>query len=188
MLADLREAVGDDPVFIDQLVDTYLAEAPGFLVAIDRPSRRGARPCLVIPAHTLKGNSTTIGAMHLAELARSLEERGRRGQMAGRTTTPRPAGRRSSIAVRRRRSMPHAPPGGPGERAGRAAAGGEGPAMAARVLDACSSSTTATSTGQTLARLLGSLGHESWRPGRPMRARRSSGADGAGSTSCSSTS
>ena len=83
VLAELREAVGDDPVFIDQLVDTFLAEAPGFLVAIDAAVAAGSPSALVLPAHTLKGNSTTIGAMQLAELARSLEERGRRGQMDG---------------------------------------------------------------------------------------------------------
>ena len=35
VLAELLEAVGDDPAFIDQLVDTFLAEAPRYLAAID---------------------------------------------------------------------------------------------------------------------------------------------------------
>ena len=38
---------------------------------------------LLIPAHTLKGNSTTMGVMRLAEIARSLEERARSGSLDG---------------------------------------------------------------------------------------------------------
>jgi HPt (histidine-containing phosphotransfer) domain-containing protein len=83
VLAELCEAVGDDPEFVDSLVDTYLAEAPGFLAAIDAAVRAGDPAALVIPTHTLKGNSTTMGVMRLAEIARSLEERARSGSVDG---------------------------------------------------------------------------------------------------------
>src|SRR4029079_16000735 len=81
--AELREAVGDDPEFVATRVDTYLAEAPGFLAAIDAALAAGDAAALLIPAHTLKGNSTTMGVMRLAEIARSLEERARGGSLDG---------------------------------------------------------------------------------------------------------
>src|SRR5262245_12625570 len=81
VLAELCEAVGDDPEFIDDLVDTYLSDAPGHLAAIDGAVEAGDAVALVIPAHTLKGNSTTIGAAALAELARTLGEAARRGDV-----------------------------------------------------------------------------------------------------------
>ena len=83
VLAELLEAVGDDPAFIDQLVDTFLGEAPGFLAAIDEAVAAGDATRVVVPAHTLKGNASTIGATGLAAIARSLEERGRRGDTDG---------------------------------------------------------------------------------------------------------
>jgi HPt (histidine-containing phosphotransfer) domain-containing protein len=83
VLAELLEAVGDDPTFIDQLVDTFLGEAPGFLAAIDDAVAAGDPARVVVPAHTLKGNAATIGATELTAIARSLEERGRQGERGG---------------------------------------------------------------------------------------------------------
>ena len=83
VLAELLEAVGDDPTFIDELVDTFLSEAPGFLASIDDAVAAGDPARVVVPAHTLKGNASTIGANGLAAIARSLEERGRRGESDG---------------------------------------------------------------------------------------------------------
>jgi HPt (histidine-containing phosphotransfer) domain-containing protein len=83
VLAELLEAVGDDPAFLDQLVDTFLAEAPGYLAAIDAAVAAGDATGVVVPAHTLKGNAATIGAGELAAVSRGLEERGRRGETDG---------------------------------------------------------------------------------------------------------
>ena len=83
VLAELLEAVGDDPAFVDELVDTFLAEAPGFLAAIDAAVGDGDAGRLLVPAHTLKGNAATIGAGRLAEVSRTLEERARSGDLDG---------------------------------------------------------------------------------------------------------
>ena len=83
VLAELLEAVGDDPAFVDELVDTFLAEAPGFLAAIDEAVRDGDAGRLLVPAHTLKGNASTMGAGRLAEISRTLEERARDGDLEG---------------------------------------------------------------------------------------------------------
>jgi histidine phosphotransfer protein HptB len=82
VLAELREAVGDDPEFVDQMVDTFLADAPGYMAAIEAAVRAGSAEQLLVPAHTLKGNGATIGATRLAEIARGLEEQARSGDIA----------------------------------------------------------------------------------------------------------
>ena len=83
VLAELLEAVGDDPAFVDELVDTFLAEAPGFMAAIDGAVQAGDAGRLLVPAHTLKGNAATIGAERLAEVSRTLEERARNADLDG---------------------------------------------------------------------------------------------------------
>ena len=60
------------------MVDTYLAEAPGFLAAIDAASRPGMPRRSSSGPHA-QGQQTTMGATRLAEIARSLEERARGG-------------------------------------------------------------------------------------------------------------
>ena len=82
-LAELLAAVGDDPAFVGELVDTYLADAPGQLDAIDAAIAAGSPDALVRPAHTLKGNSLNLGALELAEVARSLEMTARGGTIDG---------------------------------------------------------------------------------------------------------
>ena len=51
-----------------------------------RSTRRSAPATparLLVPAHTLKGNASTIGAGRLAEISRTLEERARNGDLDG---------------------------------------------------------------------------------------------------------
>src|SRR5512142_2677500 len=68
---ELKQMSGPD--FIDELVDTYLEDAPRLvremqsaLAARDADTFRRA-------AHSLKSNSATFGAMHLSALAKDLE-------------------------------------------------------------------------------------------------------------------
>ena len=104
------------------MVDTYLAEAPGLPRGDRRRARgRGRRGARSIPAHTLKGNSTTMGVMRLAEIARSLEERARRGSLDG-ADDEAAAARGRARPGRGRARRPRAPRGGSRERARRAAA------------------------------------------------------------------
>lgn len=82
-LANLLAMVGDDPEFVDELVDAYLEDAPSQVAAI-RAAVDGDDPvALVRPAHTLKGSSQNLGASRVAELSRTLEERGRSGVLIG---------------------------------------------------------------------------------------------------------
>ena len=77
-LADMLEMVGDDPEFVGDIVDTYLADAPDQLTGMRTALEAGDLVTLGRLAHTLKGNSRNVGATALAEIARTLEETGTR--------------------------------------------------------------------------------------------------------------
>ena len=72
-LDELRVSVGDDPAFVAELIDEFIAEAPGQLRAL----REAAATCGVEEArraaHTLKGNARTFGAEGLASLCLEAE-------------------------------------------------------------------------------------------------------------------
>jgi HPt (histidine-containing phosphotransfer) domain-containing protein len=91
-VAQLFEAVGSDPAFLDELADAYLADAPGQMAAARAAIEAGSAADLVRPAHTLKSSSSTIGALVLAEHARGLELGARAGSLTG-------AGERLEVAA-----------------------------------------------------------------------------------------
>ena len=82
VLADLLASTGDDPAFVRELLETYLAETPDQLAAIRAAIEADDAEALVRPAHTLKASSATLGAMRLSALARELEMAGRSGSLA----------------------------------------------------------------------------------------------------------
>jgi HPt (histidine-containing phosphotransfer) domain-containing protein len=75
----LLEMTGDDPEFLDELIGTFLEDAVLQLEAMRRAAEAGAEADLVRPAHSLKGNSASMGAERLSELCRSLEADARSG-------------------------------------------------------------------------------------------------------------
>ena len=83
VLAELLSSTGDDPAFVRELLETYLAETPDQLAAISSAIEADDAAALVRPAHTLKSSSATLGAMQLSALGRELE-------MAGRSESLRP--------------------------------------------------------------------------------------------------
>ena len=66
MLDNLIEMVGGDPEFVDELVDTFREDVPQQLAELRRAVDAGAVADVVRPAHTLKGNSPSIGARSVA--------------------------------------------------------------------------------------------------------------------------
>ena len=78
-LANLLAMTGDDPDFVDELADTYLADGPVQLAALRAAAAADAPADAVRPAHTLKGNSLNLGTVEVAELARRIEEAARQG-------------------------------------------------------------------------------------------------------------
>ncbi len=82
-LADLRAMTGDDPAFLGELIDTYVADMPQQLAAIRRALEVGDAEAVRRAAHSLKSNSATFGAATLAELGAQIEARGKGGELAG---------------------------------------------------------------------------------------------------------
>ena len=78
-LAELLEMVGDDTAFVDDIVDTYLRDAPDQIAGMRSALAAADLGTLGRHAHTLKGNSLSVGATALAAIARDLEERARAG-------------------------------------------------------------------------------------------------------------
>jgi HPt (histidine-containing phosphotransfer) domain-containing protein len=77
--ADLVEMTGGELDFVDELVDTYLADGADQLAAMRTALSEGDVPTLTRAAHSLKSASLNVGALALGDLSRELEEAGRTG-------------------------------------------------------------------------------------------------------------
>jgi HPt (histidine-containing phosphotransfer) domain-containing protein len=65
--------VGDDPDFLAELVDDFLADAPIQLASLRERAAAGDMVGARRAAHTLKGNSQTFGAIRLATVCQEAE-------------------------------------------------------------------------------------------------------------------
>ena len=81
-LANLLEATGGDQAFVDELVDTYVAEGDRLVADVVAAADAGAGADLVLPVHSLKSSSLNVGALELGELCRRLEEDARNDAVA----------------------------------------------------------------------------------------------------------
>jgi CheY-like chemotaxis protein len=77
-LMRLREATGDEE-FVNQLVETFLEEAPSLLKALSEAIGSGDVVSLRRTAHTLKSNARTFGAERLGTRCQELEALARSG-------------------------------------------------------------------------------------------------------------
>jgi HPt (histidine-containing phosphotransfer) domain-containing protein len=73
VLVELRESVGDDPEFLAELIDDFIADAPAQLESLRQAASSGDASAARRAAHTLKGNSRTFGAGDLATLCQDAE-------------------------------------------------------------------------------------------------------------------
>jgi PAS domain S-box-containing protein len=80
-LENLRDLGGDD--FLREVIDAFLADAPGLVATLRRSLEEGSAEELRRAAHTLKSNGATLGAAGFAELCRDLEHRARAGELDG---------------------------------------------------------------------------------------------------------
>jgi len=81
VLRELEESTRDDPAFVRDLIETYLADVPLQLKGIEGAIAADDSDALIRPAHTLKSSSATLGAMRLADISRTLEMTGRSGTL-----------------------------------------------------------------------------------------------------------
>ena len=65
--------MGDDPEFLAELIDDFLADAPAQLESLREAATSGDATAARRAAHTLKGNSRTFGAGNLASLCQEAE-------------------------------------------------------------------------------------------------------------------
>jgi HPt (histidine-containing phosphotransfer) domain-containing protein len=72
---ELQEATGME--FVNELVETFLAEAPGMLADLKDASAENDPDRFRRAAHSIKSNASVFGATDLAELAREMELSGR---------------------------------------------------------------------------------------------------------------
>ena len=68
---ELQANAGAD--FVTELVDTFAEEAPMIVAELRSALADGSAERFRRAAHSLKSNSSTFGATHLADLARALE-------------------------------------------------------------------------------------------------------------------
>ena len=73
VLGELRQSVGDDPEFVAELIDDFLADAPFQLESLREAATSGDAIRATRAAHTLKGQSRTFGAGELASLCQEAE-------------------------------------------------------------------------------------------------------------------
>lgn len=68
---DLQDAMGDE--FAEELLLTFLSEAPGMLADLRSAAAEGDTERLRRAAHSIKSNAQTFGAEALSSLARDIE-------------------------------------------------------------------------------------------------------------------
>ncbi len=76
---ELKEATGAD--FIDELVDTFLEDAPRLMTELRSSLQVHDAETFRRAAHSLKSNSATFGASRLAAMAKELEMLGKENKL-----------------------------------------------------------------------------------------------------------
>jgi len=76
---NLRNLGGDD--FLAEVIDAFLADAPGLVATLRRALREKDTDELRRAAHTLKSNGSTLGAERFSELCRELEQNAKSGRL-----------------------------------------------------------------------------------------------------------
>jgi HPt (histidine-containing phosphotransfer) domain-containing protein len=76
-LNTLKDVIGDD---LKEIIDSFLQLLPGQVDAIESSARTNDTTNMRLHAHTLKGSSSNVGALALAELSHKLEDMAKLGQ------------------------------------------------------------------------------------------------------------
>ena len=71
VFTELQEAMGSE--FVDELVTTFLDEAPGMMTEVKTAFDQGDSERFRRAAHSIKSNANVFGASGLAEAARLIE-------------------------------------------------------------------------------------------------------------------
>lgn len=81
-LDKLLETIGGEAQFLQELIDTFLEDAPGMLQEMVDAAQEKDSERLRLVSHSLKTNSAQFGATALFELCREIELQAKEGQLA----------------------------------------------------------------------------------------------------------
>jgi signal transduction histidine kinase/DNA-binding response OmpR family regulator len=80
VLQRLQEMLGGEPAHLQELIDSFLQDAPPLLAQLERDAASANWPGVRLAAHTLKSNAAEFGAGHLHRLAADLEQQAKTGE------------------------------------------------------------------------------------------------------------
>jgi len=80
---ELVASTGGEAAFIQELIDTYLTDAPELFAQMRSALAAGDAETFRRAAHSLKSNSASLGALTLSALAKELEMMGKAGTLEG---------------------------------------------------------------------------------------------------------
>jgi CheY-like chemotaxis protein/HPt (histidine-containing phosphotransfer) domain-containing protein len=81
ILRELQQAGGGDREFVQEVINSYLEDAPQRLEAIEQAIAKNQSQQLTSSAHALKSLSATVGASYLANLCEQLQELGKQNRV-----------------------------------------------------------------------------------------------------------
>ena len=81
-ISRLEQLADGDRDFLVEFIDAFLSGAPKLLNDINRSLETGNSDDLRLAAHTLKSNSAALGATHLSEICKELEDFGREDELS----------------------------------------------------------------------------------------------------------
>jgi signal transduction histidine kinase/CheY-like chemotaxis protein/HPt (histidine-containing phosphotransfer) domain-containing protein len=82
-LENLRDMVGGDASVLNELVNTFLEDAPHLLTDLRNALNNGDAANVRLAAHSLKSNGAQFGALSFAELCREMEMLGKSSHLDG---------------------------------------------------------------------------------------------------------
>jgi HPt (histidine-containing phosphotransfer) domain-containing protein len=82
-LSRLEEIAGDDPEFIDELLDTFVSSTTELMTPLRAGVLARDPDAITRESHRLKGSSANIGALLLQSKSSELEQLGRSGAVDG---------------------------------------------------------------------------------------------------------
>ncbi len=80
-LKRLFEIVGNDPEMLGEMINEFFEDAPTFIAGMRSALEHGSAEELRIAAHSFKSNSSSFGALALADHCRALEMQGKAGSL-----------------------------------------------------------------------------------------------------------
>jgi len=86
-LEGLRELNPDDPAFLRELIDLFIADVADRLAELDRALATSDANLLTRAAHTIKGSCSNFGAVELTRISQVMELQGKAADLAAATAT-----------------------------------------------------------------------------------------------------